>query len=49
MSNPVAQTVIRFDVTPDGQCFLLNMQNQGEVSAPEAITVVLNWPAGVKK
>jgi eukaryotic-like serine/threonine-protein kinase len=48
MSNPVAQTVYRYDVAPDGKRFLLNMQKQNNPGA-EAITVVLNWQAGVKK
>jgi eukaryotic-like serine/threonine-protein kinase len=48
MSNPIAQTAYRHDVTPDGRRFLLNMQRQTNARA-EAITVVLNWPAGVKK
>jgi len=36
----------QYDVTPDGQRFLVNtLEEQGE-SAP--ITVVLNWAAGLK-
>ncbi len=48
--NPAAQYVFRYDVTPDGQRFLVNTTRQSEAAAaPEAITVVLNWTAGLKK
>jgi len=37
----------RYDVTPDGQRFLVNsMATPTETAAPEPITVVLNWNAG---
>ena len=40
----------RYDVTPDGQRFLVNTMLQGEAAAaPEAITVVLNWMVGLKR
>ena len=47
---PTANFVFRYDVTPDGQRFLVNTAKQGDAAAaPEAITVVLNWMAGVKR
>ena len=50
MWNPVSPAVFRYDVTPDGQRFLVNTTKQGEAAAaPEAITVVLNWAAGLKR
>ncbi len=36
-----------WDVTADGQRFLINKELAGSSSAP--ITVVLNWQAGLKK
>lgn len=40
----------RYDVTPDGQRFLVNSARQAEAAAaPEAITVLTNWMAGSKK
>jgi hypothetical protein len=45
-STPYA---IRYDVTPDGQRFLVNSTSQPEAGAPEGITVVLNWADGLKK
>ena len=36
----------QYDVTPDGQRFLVNVEGEGS-SSP--ITVVLNWAAGLKK
>jgi Tol biopolymer transport system component len=36
-----------FDVTPDGQRFLVNTATQAQVSVP--ITLVVNWPAELKK
>jgi Tol biopolymer transport system component len=41
--------VFRYDVTPDGQRFLVNTLGQSEAAAPETITVVLNWQAGFKR
>ena len=50
MWSPNAVAVFRYDVTPDGQRFLVNTPRQGEAAAaPEAITVVLNWTAGLKR
>jgi hypothetical protein len=37
----------RYDVTPDGQRFLVNRSREGAASAP--IRVVVNWTAGLKK
>jgi hypothetical protein len=39
----------RYDVTPDGQRFLIDSAAQSEGSAPEPIAVVLNWAAGLQK
>jgi len=36
-----------FDVTPDGQRFLVNTATQAQTSAP--MTLVVNWPAELKK
>ena len=45
-----AVNVFRYDVTPDGQRFLVNTAKQGEAAtAPDAVTVVLNWTAGLKR
>jgi Tol biopolymer transport system component/predicted Ser/Thr protein kinase len=38
-----------YDVTPDGQRFIINGVPHGSASAPVSITVVLNWTAGLKK
>jgi hypothetical protein len=39
-----------YDVTADGQKFLINsLESEGESTASAAITVVLNWQAGLKK
>jgi hypothetical protein len=37
-----------FDVTPDGQKFLLIVPNTDAITAA-SFTVVLNWPAAIKK
>ena len=37
----------QYDVTADGQRFLVNTSVEQKVSSP--ITVVLNWTAGLKK
>jgi len=37
-----------FDVSADGQKFLLVVRNE-EAGAPQPITVVLNWQAGIKR
>jgi hypothetical protein len=37
----------QYDVTPDGQHFLIN-QPSGDTSA-SPITVILNWPAALRK
>ena len=39
------QTGIEYDVTADGQQFLIGTQ----VGEPTPVTVILNWMAGVKK
>ncbi|MGH9580686.1 MAG: hypothetical protein ACRD2R_06820, partial [Terriglobales bacterium] len=36
-----------YDVTSDGQRFLVNTHVEAQASAP--LTLVINWPAGVKK
>jgi len=42
--------IFRYDVTSDGQRFLVNTTQQTETpAAPPGITVVLNWTAGLKK
>jgi Tol biopolymer transport system component len=47
---PTSAIAFRYDVTPDGQRFLVNTARQGEAAAaPDAITVVLNWTAGLKR
>jgi Tol biopolymer transport system component len=43
------QYVFRYDVTPDGQRFLVNTQGRSEATPAEPITVVLNWQEGHKK
>jgi serine/threonine protein kinase/Tol biopolymer transport system component len=49
LNGPVAAVGFRaqYDVTRDGQRFLLNVP--AEDAAPPSITVVVNWPAGLKK
>jgi hypothetical protein len=37
-----------YDVTADGQKFLLVVSSE-EAGAPQPITVVLNWQAGIKR
>jgi eukaryotic-like serine/threonine-protein kinase len=50
MWTPNAFGLVPYDVTPDGQRFLVNTMKLGEAAAPpEAITVVLNWMAGLKR
>jgi hypothetical protein len=39
----------RYDVSPDGRRFLVNSAVQSESRAPDPITVVLNWAAGLPK
>jgi len=46
VSTPAPQTFRYFDVSPDGQRFL--MVKPGE-QAPTQISVVLNWPADLKR
>ena len=44
-----AQSVFRYDVTPDGKRFLVNSDLKADQkSAPEPFTVILNWWAGLK-
>jgi Tol biopolymer transport system component len=46
----ISTLVVRYAVAFDGQRFLVNTQRQQQTpGAPDAITVVLNWMAGVKK
>ena len=49
LSNTVLPVIFRYDVTADGQKFLLERQSQVDGSESQGITVVLNWLAGVKK
>jgi Tol biopolymer transport system component/predicted Ser/Thr protein kinase len=45
----ITQNITRYDVTPDGQKFLINTL-PAEAAAPASpITVVLNWQMGLKK
>jgi hypothetical protein len=45
-----AVTVTRYDVTPDGQRFLINtVAGAATPASSSPITVVLNWAAGLKK
>jgi Tol biopolymer transport system component len=48
MGNPVGITNFRYDVTPDGQRFLVTTVKGEEKTSPDAITVVVNWMAGAK-
>jgi Tol biopolymer transport system component len=41
--------VTRYDVTPDGQRFLINVMPQTTGAPPTPMTVVLNWTAALKK
>jgi len=36
-----------FDVTPDGQRFLVNIASEAQSSAP--MTLVVNWPAALRR
>jgi hypothetical protein len=45
----ITNFVFRYDVTPDGQRFLVNSSLESETSASDPITVVLNWAAGLPK
>ena len=38
----------QYDVTPDGKRFLINVPTD-DATLSSAITVVLNWPAALKK
>jgi hypothetical protein len=38
-----------YDVSADGQKFLINSAPQQNGAAPAPITVVVNWTAGLKK
>ena len=44
-----AGNITRYDVTPDGQRFLINTMIPATESGTPPITVVLNWQAGLKK
>jgi eukaryotic-like serine/threonine-protein kinase len=44
---PVVANAYPYDVSPDGQRFLVIMPN--EQAAPETLTLVQNWTAGLKK
>jgi hypothetical protein len=45
MLRDQAQTFIAFDVTADGQRFLIHTK----VSAPSPVSVILNWTEGLKR
>jgi hypothetical protein len=45
--DPSANMGLQYDVTPDGQRFLINVDVSEMNIAP--LTVVLNWTAGLKK
>jgi hypothetical protein len=38
-----------YDVSADGQRFLVNTAAEGTERAPAPITLVVNWTAGLKK
>ena len=38
---------IRYDVSPDGQRFLISTRERGAVSTP--FTIVLNWTSDLKR
>jgi WD40-like Beta Propeller Repeat len=44
-----AGTRYAYDVSPDGQRFLVNRQAEDEAATPSPITVVVNWAAALKK
>jgi hypothetical protein len=46
--NPTIAPGFPYDVSADGQRFLINTALQQTTSAPP-ITLVVNWPAGLKK
>jgi Tol biopolymer transport system component len=43
-----ARFAFRYDVSPDGERFLINDTNQPIAIGPQQITVVTNWEAGLK-
>jgi Tol biopolymer transport system component len=49
MVNPPVSFFFGYDVSPDGQRFLVNLPVQSGAEVPQPITVVLNWLAGAKK
>jgi Tol biopolymer transport system component len=49
MVNVINFLTFRYDVTPDGQRFLVNTAAQAEPASSPGITVILNWTAGLKK
>jgi Tol biopolymer transport system component/predicted Ser/Thr protein kinase len=49
LGGGLSTIVFNYDVTPDGQRFLINSVAESEGIAPEPITVILNWTAGLKK
>jgi hypothetical protein len=44
-----AISTFRYDLTPDGQRFLVNATPPAESKSPEPITVLVNWEAGLSK
>jgi Tol biopolymer transport system component len=49
MIGPLTQVTFRYDVTADGQKFIVERQAQVEAPEAQSITVVLNWISAVKK
>ena len=45
--SPAGAGIYKYDVSADGQRFLINMRTLE--TAPAPVTVVLNWTAGLRK
>jgi hypothetical protein len=45
----ITPNVTRYDVTPDGQRFLINTLSADGAATPSPITVIVNWQIGLKK
>jgi hypothetical protein len=41
--------MLRYDVTRDGQRFLINTELESNRVPPEPVTIVLNWMSMLKK
>ena len=46
--SPVSPNLVLYDVTADGQRFLV-LQPSASAQGPAPLTVVTNWQAGLKK